>query len=140
MTDTVSLTDGAAHEHSGVSSATSGFTHEDLLKIKSITEKAKKEGRKSAEEALKDCAGCKEGKKIAPVQFSEIEERHREKARRLLNDIEAVKKLLKSQTESDDAAHQNEQSKRTILTTSQRPRRSRCRSRCLCLSPKKHKP
>ena len=108
-----SSSSGHAPENVGMNNPALGFTREDLLEIKSITEKAKKEGRETAEETLKNCPECKESKEIAPVQFSEIEERHREKARRLLNDIEAVKKLLKPQTEPDDATHRAEQNKRT---------------------------
>lgn len=94
-------------------SPTSGFTREDLLAIKKATENAKKEGVQSARKVLEDCDGCGKSRQIAPVQFTELQRSNQQKARRLLTDVEAVKKLLKSEGELDVQVQQGERNKRT---------------------------
>ena len=94
-------------------SPTSGFTREDLLAIKKATETAKKEGVQSARKVLEDCDGCGKNQQIAPVQFTELQRSNQQKARRLLTDVEAVKKLLKPEGELDVEVQQGERNKRT---------------------------
>lgn len=94
-------------------SPTSGFTREDLLAIKKATEAAKKEGVEAAREVLKNCDGCSENQEIAPVQFSEIQKHNQQRARQLLTDAEAVKKLLKPTEGAEVEPPLNEQKERT---------------------------
>ena len=94
-------------------SLTSGFTREDLLAIKKATEAAKKEGVEAAREVLKNCDGCSENQEIAPVQFSEIQKHNQQRARQLLTDAEAVKKLLKPTEGAEVEPPLNEQNERT---------------------------
>lgn len=94
-------------------SPTSGFTREDLLAIKKATEAAKKEGVEAAREVLKNCDGCSENQEIAPVQFSEIQKHNQQRARQLLTDAEAVKKLLKPTEGAEVEPPLNEQNERT---------------------------
>lgn len=95
-------------------SPTSGFTREDLLAIKKATEAAKKEGVEAAREVLKNCDGCSENQEIAPVQFSEMQKSNQQRARQLLTDAEAVKKLLKPTEGAEVEPPLNEQNERTI--------------------------
>lgn len=94
-------------------SPTSGFTREVLLAIKKATEAAKKEGVEAAREVLKNCDGCSENQEIAPVQFSEIQKHNQQRARQLLTDAEAVKKLLKPTEGAEVEPPLNEQNERT---------------------------
>lgn len=94
-------------------SPTSGFMREDLLAIKKATENATKEGQKAARKVLGDCDGCGKNQQIAPVQFTELQRSSQQKARQLLTDVEAVKKLLKPEGELDVQVQQGERNKRT---------------------------